>query len=577
LRKPPLRKQLLVLSLALSACAAARPSTEAPPPAKVELPASHRAEGERFALASQGEATSAAGRLMLEKGGNVVDAFAAMSFAIGVERPHSTGIGGGGFLLLQLKGWPAPRAFDFRERAPGAASEDMYLDAYGKVIPRKSLEGALSAGTPGLVRGVLELHAKYGRLPRAEVMAPAIRLAAEGFPVYPELARALAMMAGVLGKYPSSAAIFLRGAEPLREGELLVQKDLAKTLRAIAKGGEREFYEGRTARALVASQKKWNGLLTAGDLRGYRMKEREPVHAAFKGVEVYSMPPPSSGGVHVLQMLGMLAHDDVKSWGLLSPASVHTLSSAMELAFRDRAAHLGDPDFQKVPAKGLQNEAYLAAMRKRIPERHALDAADLPAGDPWPYESSETTHFTILDAEGNAVSTTQTINGYFGSGLVAEGTGILFNNEMDDFAAKVGASNLFGAIGGQKNLVEPRKTPLSSMAPTIAVRDGQPVFATGSPNGTRIINCVFLSLINHFGYGLGLADSVATLRFHHQWQPAKLFVEPGFPAGTVESLRKLGHEVEEKDIACRVEAALREGGRVEAVADPRGFGAALAR
>lgn len=572
-----MRKYKLFLVLFLSACAAGRPSTEAPPPAKIALPESHRAEGKRFALASQGEATSAAGRAMLDKGGNVVDAFAAMSFALSVERPHSTGIGGGGFLLLQMKGWASPKAFDFRERAPYAASENMYLDNYGKVIPRKSVEGALSAGTPGLVRGVLALHEKYGRLSRAEVMAPAIKLAEKGFPVYPELARALGLTANFIGKYPSTAAIFLKGTEPLKEGDLLVQKDLARTLRAIAKNGAKEFYEGRTAKALVASQKKWNGLLTARDLKEYAMKERTPVHANYRGVEIYSMPPPSSGGVHVIQMLGMLAEDDLPKLGLLSPASVHTLGTAMELAFRDRAAHLGDPDFQKVPTNGLQNKKYLEEMRKRIPEKRALDPAALGAGDPWPYESPETTHFSVLDTEGNAVSSTQTINGYFGSGLVAEGTGMLFNNEMDDFGAKVGASNIFGAIGGQKNLPEPGKRPLSSMAPTIVLENGVPTYVTGSPSGTRIINCVFLSLVNHFGYGLSLEDAVSTLRFHHQWQPGKLYVEPGFPASTVAALKKMGHDVEEKDLGCRVEAAAREGAQVKSVADPRGFGAALAQ
>ncbi|RYZ97267.1 MAG: gamma-glutamyltransferase, partial [Proteobacteria bacterium] len=452
-------KHFFYLVLFLSACAGS--SVKAPELAatKVVMPAGHEARGKHYALSSQGEGTSAAGQAMLEAGGNVVDAFAAMSFAISVERPHSTGLGGGGFLLLQLKGWPAPRAFDFRERAPYAASETMYLDEQGKVLPRKSVEGALSAGTPGLVRGVLELQQKYGKLSREKVMAPAIKLADEGFPVYSELARAFKVSESALRKYPSSAAVFFTNDRPLEAGAMLVQKDLAKTLRAIAKRGAGEFYAGQTARALVASQKKWGGLLTSRDLKEYRMKERRPVHGAYRGQEIYSMPPPSSGGVHVLQMLGMLENDDVKALGILSPASVHLLGSAMELAFRDRAEHLGDPDFQKVPTSGLQNKKYLETMRARIPADRALDPATLGPGNPWPYESPETTHFSILDAEGNAVSTTQTINGYFGSGLVAEGTGVLFNNEMDDFGAKVGASNIFGAIGGQKNLVEPGKRP----------------------------------------------------------------------------------------------------------------------
>ncbi|RZA07738.1 MAG: gamma-glutamyltransferase [Proteobacteria bacterium] len=573
-------KYLLVSFSLLTACSGQDVSKVKAPlngPLQIAMPAGHEARGKSYALSSQGQGTSAAGQAMLDAGGNVVDAFAAMSFAISVERPHSTGLGGGGFLLLQLKGWPSPKAFDFRERAPFAATEGMYLDKEGKVIPRKSVEGALSAGTPGLVRGVLELHRKYGKLSRAAVMAPAIKLAEDGFPIYPELARAFKVSRDSLAKYPSSAAVFLKDGQPLEAGAPLVQKDLAKTLRAIAKKGAAEFYSGETARALVASQKKWGGLLEKKDLADYRMKERRPVHASYRGQDIYSMPPPSSGGVHVLQMLGMLENDDVKALGVLSPASVHLLGSAMELAFRDRAEHLGDPDFQKVPTGGLQNKKYLETMRARIPADHALDPATLGPGNPWPYESPETTHFSILDHQGNAVATTQTINGYFGSGLVAEGTGVLFNNEMDDFGAKVGASNIFGAIGGQKNLVQPGKRPLSSMAPTIVTKAGAPVFVTGSPSGTRIISCVFLSVINHLGYGLNLSDSIATLRFHHQWQPGKLFVEPGFPAATVGALRKLGHEVEEKDLGCRVEAAALDQEGVQSVADPRGFGSALAR
>ena len=559
-------KLLFVVSMVLCSCA----TLIAPKPM-------HQDEGTRFALASQGEGTSAAGKEMLDLGGNVVDAFAAMSFAISVERPHSTGLGGGGFLLLQMADWAEPRAFDFRERAPIAAYETMFLDEKGEVVPRRSVIGPLAAGTPGLVRGVLELQRKYGKLTRKEVMAPAIRLA-EGFKIYPELAKALQYGAPTLAGYPSSAAIFLAadGKTPKKEGEMLVQADLAKTLRAISELGEDEFYRGEIGRLLIASQRKWGGLMRAQDLRDYKLLERKPVALDYKGYRIFSMPPPSSGGVHVIQMLEMLKNDDLKALGFLSPASVHLMSSAMELAFRDRAAFLGDPDFQKVPTKGLQDPRYVKSLREKIPADKALDAAKLGPGNPWPYESPETTHFSILDKDGNAVSTTQTINGYFGAGLVAEGTGILFNNEMDDFGAKVGAKNIFNAVGGEKNLVQPGKRPLSSMAPTIADKDGKAVLALGSPSGTRIINCVFQSVANYLTFGKPLGEAIGAPRFHHQWFPDVLYVEKEFPLATRAALEKMGHKVEEKDLGCRVGAAAREGTVLKAVADPRGFGSGIA-
>lgn len=572
-------KRLALLALLLVSCShAPGPVPTAPAVPPLTLTPGHVSKGPRYGIASQGEATSAAGRKMLENGGNVVDAFAAMSFAIGVERPHSTGIGGGGFLLLQLKGWKEPRAFDFRERAPAKATGTMYLDKDGAKIPGRSTEGALSAGVPGLVAGVLEVHSRFGRLPLATVMAPAIELAEKGFPVYPELARALKLSGERLAKFPPTAAIFLRAdGSPLAEGDLLVQHDLAETLRVISRQGKRGFYQGPVAEALVASQKKWGGLLTPQDLLDYKPKERRSLHARFGDNTVYSMPPPSSGGVHVLQMLGMLKDDNLRSLGVLTPASVHLLGSAMELAFRERAEHLGDPDYAQVPVRGLLHPEYLRGLRERIPNDAVIPQENVRPGNPWPYESPETTHFTVLDRDGNAVASTQTINGYFGSGLVAEGTGVLFNNEMDDFAAKVGDANLFGAIGGQKNLVQPGKRPLSSMAPTIVMRDGRPVFVTGSPSGTRIISCVFLSVVNYLGYGLSLEESITAPRFHHQWQPDKLFVENTFPPATAAALRQLGHAVEEKDLGCRVEAAALEGQEIKAVADPRGFGSALAQ
>lgn len=537
------------------------------------------ARGTRAIISTQGVAATDAARQMLERGGSVIDAAVAASFAISVERPHSTGIGGGGFLLFREARTGRSFAVDFRERAPRAAREKMFIDSApgpsrGEVIPKLSLDGALASGVPGLVAGLLEIHRKWGRLPLATVMAPAIRLARQGLVVYPALAQALEDRKSVLSKYPATRAIFLKpDGSPYITGERLIQKDLAQTLERIAREGSRAFYRGRISQAIVAESRRLGGILSERDLREYPVKWRAPVRGSFKGFEILSMPPPSSGGTHVIEVLNILEKDDLKSKGVLSTQSIHLVASALQLAFADRAKYMGDPDFVPVPTSRLLSKDHAARLRAFIDPKKARPSAQIPSQ----HESNETTHFSILDAEGNAVSSTQTINGWMGSGVVVPGTGILLNNEMDDFSAKPGAANLFGAVGGSANAIAPGKTPLSSMSPTIVLKDGRPMLVVGAPGGTRIISCVVQSILNYLEFGLPLGEAITIPRFHHQWLPDQLSIDAPGPAPEVQAeLTRMGHalKVGPDAVHCRVMAVAREGDSLVGASDPRDAGTA---
>jgi gamma-glutamyltranspeptidase/glutathione hydrolase len=526
-------------------------------------------------IATQGKYSTNAGEKMYELGGNIIDAMTAISFVISVERPQSTGIGGGGFLLFHHKESGKTFAYDFRERAPFRSHKDMYLDKKGNVIPRKSIDGIFSVGTPGLVKGILEVHKKYGKLPLHTVMQPSIKLAEEGFPVYQEMDKALKIRKNVLCKFPSSKKIFCPKGNLLKTGDHLAQKDLGKTLRAIARKGYKGFYRGKVAKGIVNTSRKYGGLITHKDLRNYKVVNRQPVSGSFKGKKIVSMAPPSSGGTHVIQILNILERYDLKKYGLYHPKSIHLVSSAMEMAFADRAKYLGDSDFVKVPIKGLTSKNYANELAEKINNSKAFAMNEVRAGKPWGHEPEHTTHFSLMDGEGNVVVSTQTINGYFGSGLVAEGTGIVLNNEMDDFANKVGAQNLFGAVGGDKNLVAPGKRPLSSMSPTIVFDGDKPVMAVGTPSGTRILTCVMQTILNYFEYDLPLYESVATARYHHQWRPHYIrFDKGGINPRTKKALEKMGHKVVEKNLGCRIQAIVKEGEQLIGVSDPRGEGKA---
>ncbi len=539
----------------------------------------HVKTGKKYMIATQGRYATTAGKKMMELGGNAMDAAAAVSFVISVERPQSTGIGGGGFLLYWQPGMDEPMAYDFREKAPLLGHPKMFLDKKGNEIARKSLDGIFAGGVPGLVAGVIEAHEKYGKLPLATVIEPAIELADKGFPVYPELAKALKYKADTLAKFPASKKIFFKktrkGYVVLEEGDTLFQKDLAKTLRAIQKNGRDGFYKGWVAKAIVDEERKRGGLIRMNDLRRYNVKKRRPVSGTYKGHEIFSMSPPSSGGIHVIQILNTLEPLNLGHYGIQDARTIHYTASAMQQAFADRARYLGDADFVKVPIKELISKEYAAKIRARIPKDRALTKEEVMPGKFEGYESPETTHFTIMDAEGHVVSSTQTINGYFGSSLVIPGTGIVLNNEMDDFATKVGAKNLFGAVGGKNNLVESEKRPLSSMSPTIVLKNKRPVMALGTPSGTRILTCVAQTLMNYLEHKEPLLNSVAAVRYHQQWYPDELGVgEFGLKKEEEDKLRKMGYKIRHKNLGCRIQAISVEDGKLIGVSDPRGQGMA---
>lgn len=490
----------------------------------------YEAIAENVMISSQGPETTQAGIEIIKLGGNLIDAAVAMSFVISVERPQSTGIGGGGFLLYKKANQTIPEAWDFRERAPLKSHEKMYLDEKGNVVPQKSLSGITAGGIPGLVAGLEKIHREHGKLSWQQIIQPAIRLAKNGFRVNDELANALKSSEKNLRNYPSTKGIFFNGDAILNKGDLLIQSDLAKTLDQIAKNGSKAFYEGQFAQELLSYSQKNNGYFSTDDLKSYQVKKRQAIQGQYKGYDIYSMPPPSSGGLHIIQILNMLQNDQLV---FNQPESIHLIAAAQQSAFADRAEFLADPDFVQVPVLQLLNPKYLEKRRNEIPNHRARKMQEVSASKNNFVEPDHTTHFTLMDQAGNVITSTQTINGYFGSHLVIPNTGVILNNEMDDFAIKPGVANLFGAVGNDKNSVQPMKTPLSSMSPTIVMKKNQPVLALGSPSGTRILTCVASVILNYLEFKMPLYQAVATIRYHHQWTPDVLRVdEPGFPEST---------------------------------------------
>lgn len=565
--------RFLLITIVVSACATkelSKPQLKKAALIEGKERSQYEAFGKKYVISTQGGATTKAAKFALDNGGNIFDAATAASFAISVERPHSTGIGGGGFMMIHHNG--RTEALDFREMAPRMANKNMFLES-GKQIKERSLTGALASGTPGLVAGVVEAHLKRGKLPLALVMKPAIDLAEKGFTVYPALAKAIDAEKEKLCKFKSSREIFLKkGCRPLEAGELLVQKDLANTLRLIAKNGKDGFYKGQVAESIANNQKELGGLISLKDLAGYKVKARRPVEGTFKGHKVVSMPPPSSGGTHIIQILNILEGYNLKEMGAQSAKAIHLTSTAMQIAFADRAKYMGDADFVTVPVKKLLSKEYAAGLRRLIDENKALASNKLPVPFHMVPEPDHTTHFTIMDGEGNIVSSTQTINGWFGSAVTVPGTGIVMNNEMDDFASHVGGVNLFGAIGGANNLVSPRKRPLSSMSPTIIFdKKGLPLMALGTPSGTRILTCVMQTTLNVLEHDMNLWDAVAATRFHHQWKPEEIRVGPPYLDADVEAqLEAMGHKINHKSLGCKIQAIkVEKDGVLHGVSDPR--------
>ncbi|MBC3920629.1 gamma-glutamyltransferase [Undibacterium sp. CY18W] len=491
-------------------------------------------------VATEQALASQVGLDILKRGGNAVDAAVAVGFALAVVLPNAGNIGGGGFMVIHDSKSGKDIALDFRELAPEKATRDMYLDANGKVISGKSLFSHLAVGVPGTVAGMDLALRKYGSMKWKDVIAPAIRLAEQGFEISPHLAEVIDSSKNQLGKWPASRAIFFKADKPIQAGERLLQKDLAQSLRLIAEQGAVAFYEGAIAKKIVAEMQQHQGMISASDLKNYKAVERIPVRGNYRGYEVVSMPPPSSGGVHIIQMLNMLEHFPLKEQGANSAQTLHQLSEVMKLAYADRSEFLGDPDYYKVPTKGLTSRAYADELVKKIQPDRATPSADIKPGKPLPYESDQTTHYSVADQFGNVVATTYTLNLNFGSGIVASGTGIVLNNEMDDFSVKAGVPNAFGLLGGDANAVQSWKRPLSSMSPTIVLKDGKPFLVTGSPGGSRIITTTLQTILNVIDHDMNVAEATISPRIHQQWMPDQLRYEKGISIDTLRLLEKKG-------------------------------------
>lgn len=542
----------------------------------------YEARGSKYMVTTQGRAATKAALEIFEQGGNAFDAAAAVSFVLGVERPQSTGLGGGGFMLIRSAITKEVVAVDFREKAPKRAFKNMYLDRNNEPIEGASRNGILASGVPGVVAGVLRIQREFGKLDRSQVMAPAIRLAESGFEVYPHLAESIRFRAKLFDKDDYAKSIYYdEQGQALEVGDRLVQKDLAKTLSIISEKGEAGFYKGRVAAAILDQFASQGGFITREDLNDYQVVYRKPVQSEFRGLEIFSMPPPSSGGTHIIQILNTIENDPIEEWGSSSVRSIHLLSSAMQQAYADRARYMGDSDFVDVPVQGLQSKDYAKSIRRKISMNKARKSEEVFAGSPLAYESPETTHFTIADAEGNIVTSSQTVNMPFGSGVLIKGTGIVMNNQMNDFATKAGETNFFGQVGGHPNLVEAEKRPLSSMSPTIVMKDNKPAMALGTPAGTRIITCVTQTILNYFVHDLELFEAVAAMRIHHQWKPDILAYDgPGFVADVSDNLEKLGYELKQITkpfFRCKIQAIAFEDNQLHGVSDPRGQGLADGR
>jgi gamma-glutamyltranspeptidase/glutathione hydrolase len=548
-------------------------------PCAAEAAVRPAAAAERAMVVASDPAAARAALSILETGGNAVDAAVAAGFALAVTHPQAGNVGGGGFMLVRLA---SGRTFvmDYRETAPAAARREMFLGPDGNVVAGLSTETALAAGVPGTVAGLALALEEAGSLPLARVLAPAIRLAEEGFPVPEGLARAVEAAAGRLEKSAAAAAVFLPEGRPVRPGAILVQRDLARTLRAIAEGGPRTFYDGPVAEALADFVKAQGGLISRDDLRAYRAVLREPVRFTYRGHEILSAPPPSAGGVVLGEMLHMLEPFDIRALGPGSSAYWHLLAEVMKRAYADRAAFLGDPDFAPIPAAGLLSPDYARGLMKTFDPRRATPARAAGPGEPPRLEGASTTHFTIADEAGNVVANTYTLNDAFGSGILVEGLGFLLNNEMDDFTARPGAPNLYGLVQGKANAVGPGKRMLSSMTPTIVLRDGRPFLALGTPGGGRITTIVLQVILNAVEFGMELQAAVDAPRCHHQWLPDRLTCEAGAaPADVAGALRARGHDLAEQGLRGDVQAILfdREAGLLRGASDARGYGAALGR
>ncbi len=533
-----------VLSLALALLLTMAPTGAAPLSYGIENDIQHPVYARRGMVSTVDETATGVGLDILRAGGNAVDAAVAVGYALAVTHPQAGNLGGGGFMLVRTQQGEVV-AIDFREMAPAGATRDMFIGADGNADSKRSLTSPLASGTPGTVAGMSLALDRFGSLPLARVMQPAIKLAREGFSVNKALADDLASYGKeALINHPNSKAVFFKAdGQPYAQGDRLTQPQLAHSLMLIAEQGPQAFYQGAIADEIAGEMQRDGGLIGKADLAAYRAVARQPVSGSYRGYQVFSMPPPSSGGVHIIEILNILENFDLAHMGAGSADAIQVMAEAMKFAYADRSQYLGDPDFVKVPVPALTSKAYAKTLAQRIDVHRANPSDTIKPGQLQPYESDQTTHYSVVDGQGNAVAVTYTLNTYFGSGIMAGGSGILLNNEMDDFSAKPGVPNMYGLVGGDANAVQAGKRPLSSMSPTIVVKDGKTWLVTGSPGGSRIITTVLQMLVNTIDFGMNVAEASTAPRFHQQWTPDELRVEKGFSPDTIKLLVARGQHV----------------------------------
>jgi gamma-glutamyltranspeptidase/glutathione hydrolase len=517
--------------------------------AALVVPVSPRAASRAPVRAAKGmvgstdEHASRAGVDILKKGGNAVDAAVAVGFALAVTHPPAGNIGGGGLMVIRFADGRAT-AIDYREMAPGRAHRDMFLDENGNPVAERSLVGPLAAGVPGSVAGLAYAQKKYGKLKLAETLAPAIALAENGFEIDDGLSQSLAEGRKLLERFPETAKIFFKNGRPYEPGERLIQKELAATLKAIAAEGPDAFYRGRIADLIAAEMARSGGLITKEDLAAYKPIEREALRGTYRGYGIVGMPPISSGGIALIQFLNILEAYPIGELGHNSSRTMHLVAEAAKRVYADRSEWLGDPAFVRVPVAGLISKRYAERLRAGINAEKATPSSAIKPGTPSEFESDQTTHYSVVDADGTGVATTTTLNGSWGNGQVVTGAGFLLNNEMDDFSAKPGSPNMFGLIGGKANEIAPHKRMLSSMTPTIVTKDDRAFLLAGSPGGSRIITTVLQVIMNVIDHQMDVQEAVDAARFHHQWLPDEIRIERrGFPVDVVRALEAMGHKV----------------------------------
>ncbi|MGE6453029.1 gamma-glutamyltransferase [Shewanella baltica] len=524
-------------------------------------------------VASQETLASRTGVEILKQGGNAVDAAVAVAFSLAVTLPRAGNIGGGGFMLVHIAKENKTIAIDYREMAPSKAKKDIFLDENGDAVEKLSREHGLAVGVPGTVMGMSLALEKYGTMTLAQVAAPAIKMAQEGISVTPDLAESLAGLKRRMTQWPTTAAIFYKAdGIDYQVDDILKQPELAHSLSLIAEKGTKGFYEGETATKLINAVKDAGGIMTLDDLKNYKVVERDPVRGEYRGYEVVSMPPPSSGGVHIIEMLNVLQQFPIDKLGHNTAQTIHLMAETMKHAYADRSEYLGDPDFYKVPVTALTSKDYAQKIASQIAMNKTTPSAEIKPGKLAPYESDQTTHFSVVDKWGNAVSNTYTLNFSYGSGLVAKGTGILLNNEMDDFSAKPGVPNGYGLVGGDANAVEGNKRPLSSMSPTIVMKNGKPFLVTGSPGGSRIITTTLQIIMNVIDHGLNIAEASNAARVHHQWLPDELRVESSLNRDTISLLEAKGHKVKVQSAMGSTQSIMLTEQGIFGASDPRHSG-----